>query len=129
MAPGGTAALPLGDPQFWIATAMVAATGLLALRRVLRHLRAESATPCASCPKARLAAGAPPPARRRLPVLPAAALALALAPGAAPAELAVREVATMGTTLRVEVEAPARAAALGWTERLVRAVEATERRL
>ncbi len=124
-------ALPLADPQFWLVTAGAAVALGFALRRVLRSARAEGEQPCDKCPKP----GAPGAARftgpKRGPRGGAAILALALLGGAAARAATVeRQVAVMGTTLRVEVEAAAdRALALGLAEAMVREVEATAARL
>jgi hypothetical protein len=61
--------LPTGDPQFWIVSALVAAIGGWAVRRVRRSLARESETPCASCPK--VTVGAAGAARGRLRVVSA----------------------------------------------------------
>lgn len=119
-----TASLPLGDPQFWLVTALVALVAVFAGRRIRRSLRSEAETPCASCPKA-VAPEAANGTRGRLRVVPV--LLLASLPGAASAATVERTVTAMGTTLRVEVEiATDRATALAATEAMIRAVEATE---
>jgi thiamine biosynthesis lipoprotein len=144
------AGIPLADPQFWIATGMVVAAAAVALARTLRALRVERESPCASCPMARAAAPPPPARAPRRPVLVASlVLALAAAAGIVAAErageashpsarvarqLAVserveRQLAAMGTTLRVEVAAAGRAEALAVAETMVAEVEAAERRL
>ena len=125
-----SAAIPLDDPQFWIVTATVLAVAGLAARRLVRSLRQESETPCANCPKAHPAVARSQPSSptqpRRLPIV---ALLAALAPAALEAAAVERQVAVMGTTLRVEVEAAERGAALAAAETIVREIEATERRL
>jgi thiamine biosynthesis lipoprotein len=122
--------LPFADPQFWIVTGGAAAALGYAIWRIRRRTRAEAETPCDRCPKPGnpLAPGAGRASRpRRLGALVAAALAGAGALAAATVE---REVAAMGTTLRVEVEiASHRAAALGLAEAMIREVEAAEGRL
>jgi thiamine biosynthesis lipoprotein len=123
--------LPLGDWQFWLVTATVAVVALGAARRIRRALRADSEAACASCPKVAPATPGGGAAKDRLRVLPAVALA-ALAGAGEPLRAAAveRQVAAMGTTLRVEVEVAAdRAAALAVAEETIREVEATEARL
>jgi thiamine biosynthesis lipoprotein len=122
------AGLPLGDPQFWVATALAAGALALIVWRLARTARASPALPCERCPRAAAhptaAAEAPGPARRGLRVLLAAA---ALGAGEAGAdELVERTVAAMGTTLRIEILAPTRGAGLALSEGIVREVAATE---
>lgn len=61
--------LPWDDPQFWIVTALVAAIGALAVRRVRRALADEAETPCANCPKVHVAAPGSGGSRGRLRVV------------------------------------------------------------
>ena len=119
--------LPLRDPQFWIVTALVVATLLVALRRAF-GARRDPALPCARCPKAAAhgRASAAPAGSRRWPAA-LVALALAASPGAA--ERAERQVAAMGTTLTVAVDTATREAALMVAEELIAAVAETEARL
>jgi thiamine biosynthesis lipoprotein len=123
------AGLPIADPQFWIVTATVAIAVALAVRRVVRSLRRESARPCASCSRARAVPSTPWSPRWARPRLPVVALVAVLAPVGAAATTVERQVEVMGTTLRVEVEGADRTAALAVAESLLREVEATERRL
>lgn len=121
--------LPIADPQFWIVSAAAAAALGLMLRRLLRRPKVSSAgtLPCARCAQA----GEPghpkfprrPGARAILPVL-----LLSAAQGAA-AEVVEREVAAMGTVLRLAIDAGDRAAGLAVSAAMVAAVEDTERRL
>jgi thiamine biosynthesis lipoprotein len=123
--------LPLGDPQFWIVTAAVAAALGWALYRVLRQVRRPEGG-CASCPQAGGPRRVEHRSERREGAKPSALLLLGLIAGAqvaAAGEPLVRVVAAMGTTLTVEVEGLERAAALALSERLIEAVEATEARL
>jgi thiamine biosynthesis lipoprotein len=122
--------LPLADPQFWIVTGGAALALGYAAWRIRRRLRAESDVPCDRCPKPGNPLGpvaGTPRGPRRLDVLIVALLA-----GAArlPAATVERQVAAMGTTLRVEVEAAGgRDEALAIAEAMIREVEATEARL
>jgi FAD:protein FMN transferase len=122
--------LPLADPQFWIVTGGAALALVYAVRRIRRRTRAESETPCERCPKPGnpLSPGAgAAKGPRRLGVFVAAALAGAAAVAAASIE---RQVAAMGTTLRVQVRHDGdRAEALGIAEAMIREVEAAEARL
>ncbi len=123
--------LPLGDPQFWIVTAAVAAALGWALSRVLRQVRRPEGG-CASCPQAGGPRRVAHPGEHRGGAKPSALLLLGLIAGAdtaAAGEPLVRVVAAMGTTLTVEVEGLERAAALSLSEQLIEAVEATEARL
>lgn len=121
--------LPLRDPQFWIVSAAAAAALGLMLRRLLRRPAATSsgALPCARCAKAgeagHPAVGRRPGARAILP-----ALLLAAAQGAA-AEVVERQVAAMGTVLRLSIDAGERATGIAASAAMVAAVEETERRL
>lgn len=122
-----SAALPLADPQFWIVTlAMVVAVGL-AVRRVWRTARSAADT-CAACPKAKLTAGPRRP-EGKLPVLGLGVLVLAAPAAPASPQRVEREVAAMGTSLRIVVEGLDRAAGLALSEAIVESVETTERRL
>ena len=115
-------ALPFADPQFWLVTGGAAVALVFVVRKLRRRAREESASGCDHCPKP-----LPPRGPRRLGAL--AALALGTAGGVA-AETIERQVATMGTTLRVEVEATTdRAAAIELAEALIREVAAAEARL
>lgn len=124
--------LPLADPQFWIVTGGAALALGYAIRRVRRRTRSESETPCARCPKP---GGPPDPVSgagephgpRRASVV---ALAVAVGASAISAATIERQVAAMGTTLRVEVEVTGdRAEALAVAESMIREVESTEARL
>ena len=124
-------ALPLADPEFWLVTAGAAVALGFALRRILRSARAEAEVPCDKCPKPE--AFSPPKAKgeadrgRRF-----LAVALALLGGAAALDAATveRQLAVMGTTMRVELEEPgSRSHGLELAEAMVREVEATEARL
>ncbi len=119
--------LPLRDPQFWIVTALVVATLIVALRRAFGSRR-DPALPCARCPKAAAhgRASAAPAGSRRWPAA-LVALALAATPGAA--ERGERQVTAMGTTLTVAVDTATREAALMVAEELIAAVAETEARL
>jgi len=111
--------LPLSDPQFWLVSAGAALVLGLALRRARQRARDKSGVACDRCPK--------PHGPRRLGALAAALLGAA---GAAHAASVAREVAVMGTTLRVEVEVTnGRSDALAIAEALVREIEAAEARL
>lgn len=121
--------LPLADPQFWIVTGGAALALGYAIRKVRRRTRAESDTPCDRCPKPGnpLGPNGGSAGPRRVGVVAALALAGAASLAAATVE---RQVAVMGTTLRVEVEVTGdRAEALAVAEALIREVEATEARL
>jgi len=112
----------VADPQFWIVTGAAAIALAWFIARKVRAARRPTAG-CDKCPQA--------PAPRERPGargLGLVALAL-LAPAAARGEAVARSVAAMGTTLALEVDASDRAAALALSERLIEAVEATERRL
>lgn len=123
--------LPLADPEFWLVTAGAAVALGYALRRVLKSARAESELPCDKCPQPGAPGAAPVAGPRRGPRDGAAILALVLLGGSAARAVTVeRQVAVMGTSLRVEVEADVdRASALALAEAMVREVEATEARL
>lgn len=121
-----TMSLPVADPQFWIVTGGAALALAYAIRRIRRRTRRETAPPCDRCPQPGrpLGRGAGP---RRVDVL-----LLALLAGAVPlaAVTVERQVAAMGTTLRIEVEiAGDRAEALAMAEAMIDAVAATEARL
>ena len=45
------ASFPVGDPQFWLVTLLVAVVAAFAGRKIARSVRSESERPCASCPK------------------------------------------------------------------------------
>jgi len=121
--------LPLADPQFWIVTAAAAVALALTLRRLLRRPKASSANslPCARCAQAG-EIGHPPTPRRRGGR--AVLLALAVA-GAQPVSAAIveRDVAAMGSALRLSIEAVDRPTGLAVSNAIVAAVEDAERRL
>lgn len=115
-------ALPFADPQFWLVTGGAVAALVYVVRKVRRQARDEAAPPCDRCPKP-----GNPPGPRRLGAVALVALGCA---AAASAESVERQVAAMGTTLRVEVEVTAgRAAALALAEALIGEVAAAEARL
>jgi thiamine biosynthesis lipoprotein len=123
--------LPLADPEFWLVTAGAAVALGFALRRVLRSARADAEMPCDKCPKPE-AFGPPKSGGGANRGRGVTALALALLGGAASLDAATveRQVAVMGTTMRVELkESGPRAHGLELAEAMVREVEATESRL
>lgn len=127
-----SAAVPWGDPQFW----MVSAAALAALAYVLRRLfrfrrRGEVELPCENCSQAKPRRGVGAYLRRKIAGGKAplgVLLALSLA-APVDAETLEREVVAMGTTLSMEIDATDRAAALALSERIVAAIAEAESRL
>ncbi|MCM2269876.1 MAG: FAD:protein FMN transferase [Thermoanaerobaculia bacterium] len=115
-------ALPFADPQFWLVTGGALVALLLVARKLRRRARSEAEVACDRCPKP-----GNPLGPRRLGAVVALTLGVA---GALAAETVERQVAAMGTTLRVEVEVVGdRAAALALAEAMIDEVAATEARL
>lgn len=115
-------ALPFADPQFWLVTGGALVALLLVARKLRRRARSEAEVACDRCPKP-----GNPLGPRRLGAVVALTLGAAGAPAA---ETVERQVAAMGTTLRVEVEVTStRSAALDLAETMIDEVAATEARL
>jgi hypothetical protein len=121
--------LPVADPQFWIVTAAAVVALAMILRLLLWRPKAtpSNGLPCARCAQAG-EIGHPPTPRRRGGR--AVLLALAVA-GAQPVSAAIveRDVAAMGSALRLSIEAVDRPTGLAVSNAIVAAVEDAERRL
>lgn len=115
-------ALPLADPQFWLVTGGALVALVLVVRKMRRRARSEAEIACDRCPKP-----GNPLGPRGLGWVVALTLGAA---GALAAETVERQIAAMGTTLRVEVEVTStRSAALDLAETMIDEVAATEARL
>lgn len=115
----------LADPQFWIVTAAAVAALAWVVARVVRSARGSASEGCAKCPQS------PAAERKRVGRDLLGVALLLVVPASLGAEPLARLVATMGTTLALEVEVAdgGRAERLELSERLVAGIEATEREL
>ncbi len=127
-------ALPVADPQFWIVTGAAAVALAIVLRRLFRR-PSKGALPCAKCPQAgrtghpRASGGAGSKSMLWALLACAAAAHAAGERGAPPAAVVERDVAAMGTQLKVVISALDRPSGLALSAAIVGAVEDAEHRL